>query len=36
MDTSNQKQMYSDFLKLTKYSAIGIIIVLGLMALTLV
>lgn len=35
MDISNQKRMYDDFLKLTKYSTIGIVIVLIVMALTL-
>jgi hypothetical protein len=36
MDITSQKQMYSDFLKLSKYSLIGVVIVLAVMALTLV
>jgi len=36
MDISSQKQMYSDFLKLSKYSMIGVAVVLVIMALTLV
>jgi len=36
MDITSQKQMYADFVKLSKISLIGVVIVLAVMALTLV